>query len=284
MSQLTTPPHFTVRGGRHVCRLQSIVFLTIPLGGNSREIAGQVVLSGKHCLARAVGAAYSADTGGNHRLPLMAFSALPPNLAVGACQHIGGHQTAVFGGVPLTGQFRPNAGQVVDAGQQCPVGTDRTAAARNTGFHHGPPFVFLFADPPHCPVAPNGNTVRGKGTILLRVPLGGNIGPLGCQIVFSRTGPLPDAVGALCSRSCPGVNGGFPFVAPFTSPPNFLAAAIGDAMRSQRIVIQGMPLLEQGELVMLHAVVIQGCFQKSSPRFTAVSVGYSLSSGLCCPA
>ena len=82
--------------------------------------------------------------------------------------------------------------------------------------------------------------------------------------------------------SRPGMNRCFPNMTLWALPPDHPVAASCHHLWRQAAVQRRIPLPERGDVVTLHAVVIQGCSQKSSPLFTAVSVGYSHSSGLCC--
>ena len=186
----------------------------------------------------------------------MAPVTAPPDLAPGSGHHIMGRQASVFGRVPLAGQLRVSGRKVVYAGQQRPVGTDGTAcAAYGAGLHDGLPLMAFLAYPPCHVVTAQRYVRRGHAVVFRGVPLCGQIGPLGGQVVLSRPGPFSRAVGTAAPR-CAGVDRRLPFVALFAFPPHAPLAAVGDPLRRQRSVFRRVPLPKQLGSVMRPAVVI----------------------------
>ena len=64
-------------------------------------------------------------------------------------------------------------------------------------------------------------------------------------------------------------------VALFTEPPDCAIAPVGHILGRQAAVPERMPFSEHGFFVVRHTIVVQGCAQKSSPLFAAVSAGDS---------
>ena len=266
VAQRVPPPHPPVAVRGDGVRRQAPVFLRMPLGGDGRELAFQVVFSGHHQFPRADGAARpAAGAGGNGRLPDMTFIALPPDFAPVSGQHVTGRQRAVFGRMPLLRQLRVGGGKVVHPLQQDPISTDgATAAAQRPGFDDGPPFMALFADPPRLEVAPHGDALRRHGKVFGGVPLRQQVRPLGRQIVFPRPRLLSGAVGTPAALGA-GIDHRLPFVPLGAQPPDLLFAAVGYLPWRQRPVFDRVPLGQQGQLVPLRAVVVERGPQSSSP-------------------
>lgn len=171
----------------------------------------------------------------------MAQLAAPPDLPVGIGGDLAGGQEPVFGGMPLGSQGREGAGQVIFAGEHLLAGAHWAARSPDPGDHGGLPRMALGALPPHLPLGPGGDVAGAKGPVLLRVPLPGQLGVGGGQVVLSRLQPAPGAHRASGALD-PAVDPSLPDVAPVAAPPHFPVAAWQDLCRGQIPVFGGMPL------------------------------------------
>ena len=135
----------------------------MPLLGDIREQALQVVFSRDDDLARADRAARAVGGPGGHlRLPFMALLTDPPDLPVGPGGHIPRSQGAVFRWMPLFRQLGMGGGQVVVPRLDSPVGAHGTAAASCTGLDYSLPLMALPARPPDQLVAAGQELIGSK--------------------------------------------------------------------------------------------------------------------------
>ena len=265
MAQLVPPPHPPVAVRGYGGGQQRSVLLWVPLGGDGRKLALQIVFPGYHQLSRTDGAARPAtgprvDLG----LPCVSLGAEPPDLAGVSGHHIPRRQVTIFRGMPLLCQLRVGGCKVVDPPHQDPAGADgTTAAAQRAGFDDGLPFMALFADPPRFEMAPHSDALRRHRQVFSGMPLSQQIRSLGCQIIFPRPCLLPSAVGTPATLGA-GIDRRLPCVPLGAQPPDLLPAAVGYLPWRQRPIFDRVPLSQQGQLVPLRAVIIERGPQPSS--------------------
>lgn len=111
-------------------------------------------------------------TGIDGCLPDMAFAALPPYLTLCPGHHIRGTECAVFGGMPLSGEFRVYRRKIVYAGNEQTSGTDGATGSQSAGLDGRLPTVAFFASPPDLLMAAIGDVIRRQHPIILTIPLG----------------------------------------------------------------------------------------------------------------
>ena len=108
MSALADPPGHLMTAGQYLCWSEITVSRWMPLAGQLRKERGQVVLSRLWHLACTDRAAGSAAGPGMYRgLPVMAFSALPPDLFLAAVGDDGRCDRQIFVRRPLIQQLLP---------------------------------------------------------------------------------------------------------------------------------------------------------------------------------
>ena len=256
VTQLAAPPDLPVGVGGDLAGGQGSVLGGMPLGGQGREGAGQVIFPGEHLFAGAHRAACPPNPGDHGGLPLVALGALPPHLPLGPGGDVAGAKGPVLLRVPLPGQLRVGGGQVILPRRQPAVGAHRAARALDPGIDIGLPNMVPVAAPPNLPVAARQDLRRGQVPVFVGVPLGGQLGILGRQIGFPRPGLAPRAVGATAARARAGVNRGLPPVPLGAAPPDLPVAAVGD-LRGVPVFLK-VPLLKQSHFVVGQAVVLQG--------------------------
>ena len=258
MAQGADPPGLPVAVGGDGFRGHGPVVFPVPLLGQVGEEGGQVILPCRHLLAGAHRAARPIHRpGGDGSLPHVALGALPPDLPPAAGHHVPGGEAPVLLRVPLLGQVGEAGSQVVEPGADLPAGAVGAAGPFRPGLDDGAPLVALGALPPHPAVAAAQDLVRGEVPVSGGVPLGGQVGVLGSQVVEPRPGALAGAVGAAALPAGAGVHRRLPPVAVVTLPPDFPPAAVGDGGRGQRGVARPVPLGQQVLPLKADAIVRQ---------------------------
>ena len=143
----------------------------------------------------------------------------------------------------LSDDLRERAAIVTEYGKEVRAIEQRISglAAAGPGGHSGLPLVALFTLPPHSAPAARGQGVRGEGTVLGRVPLGGQVGVEGGQAVFPRQ-DLPVGAHRTAAARDPGFDLRPPHMALFTLPPHCLVTAGQYILGPQAAVEGGVPL------------------------------------------
>lgn len=245
MPEGTAPPDLAVGGGRHLLRREAAVLLGVPLAGDLRELAGEVVEPGQHLPPAAHGAAVAAVAAGNTGLPLMSAGTAPPDLAAAAGGDIAWGEGAVLRGMPLSGENGVACGEVVLSGKDLLAGADGTACALHTGFDLGLPLMPLLTAPPGFVMAGGGELLRRQAAILCGMPLARK-GWLGGGEVIEPCAYLPPAAhGTAAAGGRAVVHGGLPMMTLRTAPMGAELTAVAGVFRRMRQIGRGLPLLQQ---------------------------------------
>ena len=269
VARLTLPPDLAVAVGRDLLRREGAILLRMPLGGRGGMARGKVVLSGHDASAGADGTAPACGTAGDTGLPAVACGALPPDDALAASADIARREGTVLRRVPLGGEGRIDGGKVVCPGLHAVAAADGAAcAAAGAGLDLGLPDVALGTLPPDAPLAAGTNVLRREGAVLRRMPLGGESGMGGGEVVRSGLHLAAAAHGAATVVGGAGVDSGGPGVARLTAPVHALLAAVGDGRRRERRIGGGVPLSEQVNIARADAVVLQTLAHRPLPFHT----------------
>ena len=182
------PPDFFVAERGDLIGPQAAVFCRMPLSGDLRILAGEIIFSGNDLFAGADWTAAAVGAAGNAGLIFVAFVADPPNLAARAGRHLVGCEVAVFCRMPLAGELWILAGEIVHAADHDAIGADWTAGTVDAGFHLRLPFVAFVAHPPDDAVGADGHILRPQVAIFCRMPLGHEVWIKIGDGVFERSG------------------------------------------------------------------------------------------------
>lgn len=175
----------------------------------------------------------------------MAVPAPPPHLSAAVGGDSLRRQRAVSLPVPLLSDLREPGSKVVFPGDDHPPGAHRAALAVGPGGDNGLPFVTLAAPPPDFFVASRPHVPRGKTVVFAGMPLGGQVGAEGGQVIFTGDHDLPGADGAAGPQQGTGLDLRLPLVASLASPPDLFVAARGDQIWGKTAVFGRMPLPQQ---------------------------------------
>lgn len=228
------PPDLFMAAQRYHLWRQLAVQRIVPLGGGLRLKRRQIVEARQNAPSGAVGAAHAAGRpGSNDRLPFMAQGTTPPDLPVAVSRHLIRRQLTVACRVPFLRQRREHGGQIRLSRHSRPSAANGTAIATAAAADAGPPGVPLFTAPPGVPSAARQHMLRRQRPILLRIPLGGQGGIHGGQIVAADPQDAARAVGAPCA-ACPDTHLGLPGMTGTAMPPDLLMTAPMDIIRRQR--------------------------------------------------
>lgn len=269
MASVALPPDLAVAVGRELVGRKIAVQARVPLGGQIGMARGEVVLAGNDAAAGADGTAPACGTAGDTGLPAVACGALPPDDALAASADITRREGTVLRRVPLGGEGRIDGGKVVCPGLHAVAAADGAAcAAAGAGLDLGLPDVALGTLPPDAPLAAGTNVLRREGAVLRRMPLGGESGMGGGEVVRSGLHLAAAAHGAATVVGGAGVDSGGPGVARLTAPVHALLAAVGDGRRRERRIGGGVPLSEQVNIARADAVVLQTLAHRPLPFHT----------------
>lgn len=207
---------------------------------------GEVVIPGEHFGVGAVwAAAVPLGAAGDGGLVFMAFVADPPDFFVAGGGDVLWGEAAVFLWVPLAGDERILACEVVLARDEHFAGADWATAAVDTGRNNCAPFVAFVADPPDFAPGAGDDVARREIAVFGWVPLAGDIWIAGGEVGFAGDGPTAVAIRAACAAAASGMDGSLPTVSIRTAPPNVPFAAIAHAFCGQRQVALAVPLVKQ---------------------------------------
>ena len=245
MAFVADPPDFLVAGGSDVVWGEGAVFGWVPLAGDVWILAGEVVFAGDDLFACADWATAAAAAAGDGCLIGVAFGTDPPDFAPTAGDNVGWGEGAVFGWMPLGGELRIEAGEIVLAGLDELIGANGTTGAVDTRFYLCSPFVAVVTLPPHESMAAGQDIGWGEGGIFGWVPLTSEIW-IGCgEVVHAGQRQSSAAIWAACATAGAGVDGGLPVVTVGTGPPDFTFAAVADAVGGEWRVARAGPLGEK---------------------------------------
>ena len=172
MSLFTAPPHLT--GGARWNPLwdKVPVFCWMPLDSKLRVLGGKIVFRRMYFPVGAHRTATADRAGFDLCPPLMAFFTNPPHHPVAAGEHLLRGEGAVFGGMPLAGQFWKERGQIVLTRPSYLTGTDRAAgSAAGPGMYRRPPAVTFLTLPPNLALAAARDNSRSKREVGVCYPL-----------------------------------------------------------------------------------------------------------------
>lgn len=150
MSQFALPPDFPICIGRDLLWREDSILFRMPLCGNFRELAGQIIFSRDNLATGTYRTATSTQCPRIDRcLPRMPFVANPPDFASAAGSHIVCCTRSIFCGMPLCGNLRKFGCQIIFLRNHHTIGTNRTSAAHNPRFNRRFPLVSTLAHPPN---------------------------------------------------------------------------------------------------------------------------------------
>ena len=173
VAQAALPPDLFPAAHGHILGRQAAVEGGVPLGGDGRGPGSQVVEPRQDLSPGAVGTAAAVSGPGGHQgRVVVARRAPPPDLAVGIGGDLLGRQALVSLRVPLGGDLREPAAQVVLPGQDLPPGAHGAAAAVGPAVDLCLPGVAVGTAPPHSLPAAPGDVSGGTPAVVRRVPLG----------------------------------------------------------------------------------------------------------------
>ena len=154
MAQPAPPPHLSAAVGGDGLRRQLVVSLPVPLGGDLRELGGQVVFAGDDHPSGAHRATLAVGPGGDNGLPLVAPLTPPPDFFVAPWPHVPRGKTAVLTNMPLSGQVGAEGGKIIFTGDCDLPGTVGAAGPQQgPGLDLRLPLVAPFTLPPDLFVA-----------------------------------------------------------------------------------------------------------------------------------
>ena len=164
MPLFTSPPHLT-RGARwNLLRGKAPIFCWVPLDGKLRVLGGKIVFRRVYFPVGADRTATAGHAGFYLCPPLMVSFANPPHHPVATGEYLLRGKGAVFGGMPLAGQFWKERGQIVLSRLSYLTSADRAAGtAAGSGMYRRLPAMALFTLPPNFALAAIGNLIRNQG-------------------------------------------------------------------------------------------------------------------------
>ena len=144
--------------------------------------------------------------------------------------------------MPFGGDPGMQGGQIVEALQHFAIGAVGAVAAVGPGRDHRLEAVAPGAEPPGLAVAGGGDLPGRQGAVALLVPLGGQLGIPGGQVIELGQHLLSGAHRAAASASRPGADRGAPAVAMGAAPPDLFLCAGGHVPGGQGAVAVRVPL------------------------------------------
>lgn len=255
MAQVTPPPDpLGAANGDHLGGEVAVQAL-VPLVRDPGFQGSQVIESRQDLSVAAIGAS-GAGMGppGNSGPPFMSLGTDPPDAVVAAHRHGLRGERQVFGGVPLGSQVRVKRGKVIDPGDHLFPLAHRAAGAPNGAGEDGslPPMA-LVTPPPDLSMGPGQNLVGTQNAVGLLIPLGGNLGIPGGEVVHAGQQFAAGADRAAAAAD-PGFYDGLPAVARFTPPPGLPVGPGGHLVGGEGAVFLSIPLggylgIEGGQIV-----------------------------------
>ena len=203
---------------------------------------GEVVIPGEHFGVGAVwAAAVPLGAAGNGGLIFMAFVANPPDFFVAGGGDVLGGEAAILGWMPLGCNGWILAGEVVLAGDDHFAGADWATAAVDTGRNNCAPFMAFITNPPDFAPGAGDDVARREVAIFGWVPLAGELGIIGSEVVFAAQECAITANWATGAGHS-AFDLGAPLVAMLTLPPDETVATGEHVGWGEVAIFCGMPL------------------------------------------
>ena len=214
----------------------------MPFGGYARIFCGEIVEAGEHLGIGAVRAAAAfLGAAGDGGLIFVAFVADPPDFFVAGRGNLLWGEAAVFGWVPLGCNGWILTGEVVLARDDHFASADWATAAVDSGGDGCTPFMAFITNPPDFAPGAGDDVARREVAIFGWVPLAGELGIVGGEVVDAAQ-KCAIAANWAAGAGHSAFDLGAPLVAMLTLPPNEAVAAGEHVGRSEVAVFCGMPL------------------------------------------
>ena len=218
------------------------VFGWVPFGGYVRIFCGKIIEAWEHLGIGAVWAAAAfLGAAGDGGLIFVAFVADPPDFFVAGGSDSLWCEGAILGWVPLGCNGWILAGEVVLAGEDHFAGADWATAAIDASGDGCAPFMAFVADPPDFAPGAGDDVARREVAIFGWVPLAGELGIIGSEVVFAAQECAITANWATGAGHS-AFDLGAPLVAMLTLPLDETVATGEHVGRSEVAVFCGMPL------------------------------------------
>lgn len=240
------PPDFFVAGWGDLVGREGAVQGLLPLARESGIAAGEVVETCQDFVPAAIGAACAAEAAGGCGLPGVAPVALPPDLAVAVGRDLLRREDAILFKMPLGGKGGMARGEVVLSGHDASAGANGTAPACDPAGDARLPDVALIALPPDLALAACTHIAWCEGAVLFRMPLSGNVGVGGGEVVHPWFHLPAGAHRTASAAQGAGLDCGLPGVALRALPPDAPRAASADILRREGAVFLRVPLACKG--------------------------------------
>ena len=180
------PPDFAPATGEDMVGGEGRIFGWVPFGGYSRIFCGEIIEAGEHLgVGAARAAAASLGAAGDGGLILVAFIADPPDFFVAGGSDLLWGEGAILGWVPLGCNGWILTGEVVLAGDDHFTGADWATAAIDASGDCCAPFMAFVTNPPDFAPGAGDDVARREVTIFGWVPLAGELGIIGSEVVFA---------------------------------------------------------------------------------------------------
>ena len=212
----------------------------MPLFGYVGIEGGEVVIPGEHFGVGAVwAAAASLGAAGDGGLILVAFIADPPDFFVAGGSDLLWGEGAILGWVPLGCNGWILTGKVVLAGEDHFAGADWATAAIDASGDGCAPFMAFITNPPDFAPGAGDDIARREVAIFGWVPLAGELGIVGGEVVFSAQ-ECAVAANWAAGAGHSAFDLSAPHVSMLTLPPDETVAAGEHVGRSEVAVFGGM--------------------------------------------
>ncbi len=239
------PPDLFCAARRDLLRRQCAIELRMPLSGNGRKLAGQIIVSNQHFTVSTIGTAAILRRPGRHgHAKRVSLFASPPKYTVAVRCHISSCQRLIFLPIPLGCHHGKPRQKVILSRQNGLSRTDRTAPAADPRRHRCTPNMPFFAQPPNFFQCTCQDLFRRDAAVFLRMPLGSEFRMGTGEIGLSRQNGVSGADRAFCARGA-GLHSCLPGMAFFTQPPHFSVTSGKQRCGIGVTVILRMPLKHQ---------------------------------------
>ena len=236
------PPNFAPAAGEDMVGGEGRIFGWVPFGGYARIFCGEIVETREHFGVGAVwAAAVPLGAAGDGGLVFVAFVADPPDFFVAGGSDSLWCEGAILGWMPLGCNGWILTGEVVLAGDDHFAGADWATAAVDTGRNNCAPFMAFITNPPDFAPGAGDDVARREVAIFGWVPLAGELGIVGGEVVFSAQ-ECAVAANWAAGAGNTAFDLGAPHVSMLTLPPDETVAAGEHVGRSEVAVFCGMPL------------------------------------------
>ena len=236
------PPNFAPAAGEDMVGGEGRIFGWVPFGGYARIFCGEIVEAGEHLGVGAVwAAAASLGAAGDGGLILVAFVADPPDFFIAGGSNLLWGEGAILGWVPLGCNGWILAGEVVLAGDDHFAGADWATASVDASGDGCAPFMTFVANPPDFAPGAGDDVARREVAIFGWVPLAGELGIVGGEVVFSAQ-ECAVAANWAAGAGHSAFDLGAPHVSMLTLPPDETVATGEHVGRSEVAIFGWVPL------------------------------------------